>query len=101
MLFAKKKISTPPGAVGVIFIRGPRGHFGAVIDVAFFCCFFFQNWLEMIKLDKIWTENNFSTLTQLRAGCEGHFYEWPGGNIGVTLDIVTITYYFCLKFGGK
>ena len=58
-----KNFLTPPpgpqGLVGVIFIWGPKGHFGVVLDVEIFFCFFFQNWLEMTQLDKLWMKNNF------------------------------------------
>ena len=86
--------------MGVIFIRGPKSHLGAVLDVAIFYCFFFPNWLEMTNHDKFWIKNNFWTPTQPRAGSEVHFYEGPGAILGVTLDVI-ITSCFCLNFSWK
>ena len=107
MLFANKKIfDTPPGPqgpVGVIFIWGPKCHFVVVLDVEIFFCFFFQNWLEMTQLDKLWMKNNFQTPTQPRASSKGHFYEGPRAILGSLFhnDLKVLLHYPVGASGGK
>ena len=82
--------------------RGPKGYLGAILDVTIFYCFFFQNWLEMTQVNKIWIKNNFLTTNQPRAGSEGHFYEGPRAILGllwILFLIMGYRFYFTIQWG--